>query len=75
MITELTREDLLLDLILRKELVRDNKGRGNLGCSDCEMVEFRTLGRGSRRKVITALDTREQTSAFKGTCLEEFLGR
>lgn len=38
MITELTREDLLLDLILRKELVRDSKGRGNLGCSDCEMV-------------------------------------
>jgi len=47
---EPTRKGTLLDLVLinKEGLVEDVKVGGRLGCSACEMVEFRILRGGSR---------------------------
>ena len=51
-IEELTRGGTLLGLVLTKkeELVKDVKVRGNLDCSDHEMVEIRILSGGNKAK-------------------------
>ncbi|GAB0190799.1 hypothetical protein GRJ2_001545200 [Grus japonensis] len=60
-IEEPTRRGVMLDLILtnKEGLVGDVKLKGNLGCSDHEMVEFRIL-RAARRahSKLTTLDCR-----------------
>lgn len=44
MTEEPTRRVALLDIIFINEgIVVDVKGKSNLGCSDCEMMEFRIL--------------------------------
>jgi len=58
---EPTRRGAVLDLVLtnKEGLVGDVKLKGSLGCSDCEMVEFKIL-RAVRRahSKLTALDFR-----------------
>ncbi|GAB0205431.1 hypothetical protein GRJ2_003008700 [Grus japonensis] len=59
---EPTRRNALLDFILanKEGLTWDVKIKGSLGCSDCEMVEFRILRAGRRVKSkITPLDFRK----------------
>jgi len=60
-VDEPTRRGVLLDLVLtnKEGLVEDVKVGGSFGCSDHEMVEFRTLHGGSRAiNRITTLDFR-----------------
>ncbi|GAB0187276.1 hypothetical protein GRJ2_001192900 [Grus japonensis] len=56
-IEEPTRRGAMLDLILTQEegLVGNVKLKGSLGCSDHEMVEFKTLreARGAHSKLTT----------------------
>lgn len=72
-IKESTRNDALLDLILRnkEELVMDVEVRSSLGCSHHEMMELRILKGTSRAKSRTAaLDFRRSLEI----CLEESHG-
>ena len=69
-VEEPIRQGVLLDPAPsnRNGLVRDVKVRGSLGCSDCEMVEFRTLC--GRRKALNKIATlnfrRASFDHFKG---------
>ena len=63
-IHEMTREDVLPDLLLTKkeELVGDVKVKGSLGCSNHKMVEFKILREVSKTNSrITALNFRRET--------------
>jgi len=62
----------MLDLVLtnRGWLVGNVKLKGSLGCSDHEMVEFKTLW-AARRASSLSWTSGEQTLASSGTCWEE----
>jgi len=71
-IEEPTREGALLDLILTKKegLVGDMKLRDSIGCSDQEMMEFRTpRGKSKTNSRITTLDFRRADfDLFRDLC-------
>jgi len=78
-IQELTRRGILLDLVLTKkeELVKHMNVRGNLDCSDHEMVDTRILSGGNKAKSrTTTLVFRRKKMRVKqvveSPCLEAF---
>lgn len=78
---EQTKALALLDVILtnKKQLVRDMKAVGSLGCSDQDIVEFRILRKeqnkqANKKAELLFWTSREETLDWSGCCLEESHG-